>query len=137
MRIEISNKLEELANVIAALEEFSESAALNIGIATAAELALDELLNNIISYGYLDSDSHVITVEISVVNQTLQLVISDDGIPFNPFEQQTPDLESSIEERELGGVGIHLVKNVMDECSYQRLKERNVVTLVKKLGASK
>ena len=134
MRIELGNSLGEMAAVITALEEFSDNENLTVGIAQAAELALDELLNNIISYGYVDSDQHKITVEMSVEENALRIVVSDDGIPFNPFEQKTPDLDLPIEERKLGGLGIHLVKKFMDECSYQRLEERNVVTLLKSLG---
>jgi len=134
MRIELGNSLGEMAAVITALEEFSDNENLTVGIAQAAELALDELLNNIISYGYVDSDQHKITVEMSVEENALRIVVSDDGIPFNPFEQKAPDLDLPIEERKLGGLGIHLVKKFMDECSYQRLEERNVVTLLKSLG---
>ena len=134
MRIELLNKLEELENVVTALENFFESADISLAVAQSVELALDELLNNIISYGYLDSNNHKITVELSIEENELQLVISDKGIPFNPFERQTPELNSPIEEREIGGVGIHLVKNVMDSYSYQRLGKRNIVTLTKKLN---
>jgi len=134
MRIELGNSLGEMAAVITVLEEFSDNENLTVGIAQAAELALDELLNNIISYGYVDSDQHKITVEMSVEENALRIVVSDDGIPFNPFEQKAPDLDLPIEERKLGGLGIHLVKKFMDECSYQRLEERNVVTLLKSLG---
>lgn len=134
MRIELGNSLGEMAAVTTALEEFSDNENLPMSIAQAAELALDELLNNIISYGYLDSDQHKITVEMSVEGNALRIVVSDDGIPFNPFERKAPDLNLPIEERELGGLGIHLVKKFMDECSYQRLEDRNVVTLLKSLG---
>jgi anti-sigma regulatory factor (Ser/Thr protein kinase) len=134
MRIELANSLDEMANVIMALEEFSDSAGLDMRAAQAAEMALDELLTNIISYGYLDSGEHKITVDMCVEENALQIVVADDGIPFNPFEQEEPDLGASIDERDFGGMGIHLVKKFMDECSYQRLEERNVVTLLKYLG---
>jgi anti-sigma regulatory factor (Ser/Thr protein kinase) len=134
MRIELANSLDEMANILMALEEFSDSAGLDLRTAQAAEMALDELLTNIISYGYLDSGKHKIVVEMCVEGDALQMVISDDGIPFNPFEQEEPDLDSSFDERKLGGVGIHLVKKFMDEYSYQRLGARNVVTLLKYLG---
>jgi sigma-B regulation protein RsbU (phosphoserine phosphatase) len=134
MRIELGSRLEEIANVMAALEEFSDSTGLDMGVAQAAELVLDELLTNIISYSFGDAVEHKITVEMSVKANALHIVISDDGICFNPFEQEDPDLESSIDERDVGGLGIHLVKKFMDEYSYQRLKGRNVVTLLKHIG---
>jgi anti-sigma regulatory factor (Ser/Thr protein kinase) len=105
-----------------------------MGPAQAAELVLDELLTNIISYGYTDSDTHQITVELTVVDGAMTIRIVDDGVAFNPFEQDAPDLESSIERRELGGLGIHLVKKFMDDYSYQRSDEFNIVTLSKSLA---
>ena len=136
VRIEIGNDLEEMAKVMTALAEFSAGAGLDEEVAQAAELVLDELLNNVISHAYLDTDQHTIVVERSVAENALQIVVSDDGIPFNPFEQKDPDLKSSLEQREVGGMGVYLVKQFMDEYSYQRLEERNIVTLVKCLAAS-
>ena len=134
MRIEFCNRLEEIAKVMTALEELADSAGLNVGVAQAAELVLDELLTNIISHGYSDTVQHKIAVEMLVIDNALRIVISDDGICFNPFENKSPDLELSIDERDLGGLGIHLVKKFLDEYSYQRLEGRNVVTLLKHLG---
>lgn len=134
MQIQLSNNLNELAVVMAALEDFCDGVGVDMGTAQAAELALDEFLSNIISYGYLDSEEHTITVDLAVVERALQIKISDNGMPFNPFEQAEPELESSIEEREIGGLGIHLVRNIMDEYSYARLDECNVVTLSKRLN---
>ncbi len=116
-----------------ALEEFADDVGLDPGAAMAAELVLDELLNNIISYGSQSREEQKIEVELCVEEDTLKIVISDSGIPFDPFTQEAPDLSLSVEDRELGGVGIHLVKKFMDEYSYQRLGERNVVTLLKSL----
>lgn len=134
MRIELASKLDELPKAMAGLEAFSESEGLGVGVAQAAELALDELLSNIISYGCSGSGRHIITVDLSVDESALRIVVSDGGIPFNPFEQEEPDLDLSLEERELGGVGIHLVKKFMDECSYRRQGDRNMVTLSKNLA---
>jgi len=136
MRIKLNNQLGEMANVMTALAEFSSDVGLEMEAAQAAELVLDELLNNIITHAYLDADQHTIIVELCVSKNVLKIVISDDGIPFNPFKQKDPDLESSLSEREGGGMGVFLVKNFMDEYSYQRLEQRNIVTLVKFLAES-
>ena len=58
-------------------------------------------------------------------------MISDDGKPFNPFQLAAPNTEASIEERDIGGLGIHLVKKMFDSVNYQRNIEKNVVTLIK------
>lgn len=133
MHIELSNSMEELVNVMATIESFSVREGLAKCDGQALELSLDELLTNTISYGFPDSGQHKIEVDIRISDNKLQAVVQDDGIAFNPFEHKEPDLELPIDERDLGGVGIHLIKKFMDEFSYQRIEGRNVVTLVKAL----
>ena len=134
MRIEITNKLDELPVAMAAMEEFAAEAGLGGEPRHAMEVALDELLNNIISYGYRDAAEHKIQVELLAEDDRLSIVISDDAVAFNPFEQDPPDMSQSVEEREPGGFGIHIVRKLMDECVYRRCGERNIVTLCKYLA---
>jgi serine phosphatase RsbU (regulator of sigma subunit)/anti-sigma regulatory factor (Ser/Thr protein kinase) len=97
-------------------------------------MALDELLSNVVKYAFPDdSEDHQIEVRAEVVGDSLIMSVTDDGISFNPFTQEEPDTSLSIEEREIGGLGIHLVKRIFDETSYQRKVNQNVVTLVKHL----
>ncbi len=134
MQIEIANKLDELPLAMAAMEEFAAGARLGSEPRHAMEVALDELLNNIISYGYHDRAEHRIQVELLADSERLTIVISDDAVAFNPFEKAPPDMSQSLEEREPGGFGIHIVRKLMDECSYRRSGGRNIVTLCKNLG---
>ena len=90
------------------------------------------MLNNIISYGYADEEQHEISVEVDYNDDELTATIKDDGIPFNPFKGEDPDISLSVEDREIGGLGIHLVKQMMDEVSYTRATDMNIVRLVKK-----
>lgn len=134
MRIELANSLDQIAIAMAALEDYSVSANLDKEVAQAAELALDELLTNIISYGYPEAAQHSIQVELSIEQDTLKIMVVDDGTAFNPFEHLPPEQNVSLDERKIGGLGIHLVKSFVDDYSYQRLAERNIVTLYKSLG---
>ena len=95
----------------------------------------EELLNNIVSYGHRDEGDHTIEVRAELSADRLAVTITDDGSPFNPFMSAVPDLTVSLEEREPGGLGIHLVRNMMDEVSYRRRTNKNVVILVKHLEA--
>ena len=61
----------------------------------------------------------------------MRLIIQDRGIPFNPFQKTPPDLSKPLEEREIGGLGIHLVRQLMDEYEYNRQIDRNVVVMTK------
>ncbi len=93
-------------------------------------IALDDLLNNIISYGFEDNDNHVIQLTMDYVEGRLEVIIRDDGVPFNPFDQAQPDTALTVEERKIGGLGVLLVKELMSDVSYQRQQDRNVVTLI-------
>jgi anti-sigma regulatory factor (Ser/Thr protein kinase) len=94
----------------------------------------DELLGNIINYAYTDEQEHTIEVRVEFFGDRLTVTIEDDGIPFNPLEKDTPDTELPLEERKIGGLGIHLVRNMMDKVSYQRRITKNRLTLVKNIS---
>lgn len=132
----LKNRLSELDTLCQNLERFGESIGLSPKFIFETNLALDELFTNIISYGYSDEKVHTITVEISLRNNELLFRIEDDGLPFNPTEVEEPDLGCSIEECKIGGLGIHLAKNLMDEVCYQRCKEKNILTLKKNIQES-
>ena len=123
--------MSELDTLCQNLEKFGQSMGLSKKCIFEANLALDELFTNIISYGFDDKNEHTITITIALQNDDLVVHIEDDGIPFNPTQAETPDLECSIEECRIGGLGIHLAKNLMDEVCYQRCKDKNILTLKK------
>jgi anti-sigma regulatory factor (Ser/Thr protein kinase) len=97
-------------------------------------LVLEELVTNIIFYGYRDDESHQIQIDFGLENEVIEVIIGDDGIEFNPFLLDAPDdLNKPIEERKIGGLGIHFVKQLMDKYDYQRNNNRNKIILVKHL----
>ena len=127
----LKSNLSELDALCQNLEKFGQSMGLSKKCIFEANLALDELFTNIISYGFDDKNEHAITITIALQNDDLVVHIEDDGMPFNPTQAETPDLECSIEECRIGGLGIHLAKNLMDEVCYQRCKDKNILTLKK------
>ena len=133
LELTISADIVEIARVQQATEKFAGET--NIGTSAAQKIGiiLDELLNNTISYGFDDPKGHEIQVNIELNNDHAILRVSDDGIPFNPFTHSDPDTSLSVEEREIGGLGVMLVKKLTDSQAYQRLSDRNVVTLTIKL----
>ncbi|TXG34835.1 SpoIIE family protein phosphatase [Seonamhaeicola maritimus] len=129
--IEIKNQINEMPTVLEHFEEFAMANEFSFAVIQRFNIALDELLNNIISYGFQDEKEHTIEVEIALRNQRLIIIIKDDGIPFNPFQNDPPDTKLSIDKRNIGGLGIHLVKNLVDEYDYNRQTNRNIITLIK------
>ena len=98
-----------------------------------ANLVVDELVTNCIKYAYSDAREHVIEVELQIANGDLTVTVVDDGQPFNPLTVPTPDTSLAIEERPLGGLGLHLLRQLSDGMSYERRGNQNRVVLVKRL----
>lgn len=100
-------------------------------------MALDDLLNNVVQYAFPnDPTEHHIEVEGEVRDAWVIFTITDDGIPFNPLTVAPPDLSLLLHEREIGGLGIHLVRSMFDEVSYHRNVGHNVLTVKKKLASA-
>ena len=97
-------------------------------------LALEEVVSNVMLYAYPKEKSGHVLVESWRWENNIFFSISDSGIPFDPTQQETVDTTLSAEERTIGGLGIHLVKNLMDDIQYRREDNKNILTLMKKLN---
>lgn len=122
-----------VGEVSGAFAGFADRHALPTAVRRSISVALDELLANALSHGVAGPDAGLVTVEVELDQERLTVTFTDDGPPFNPFVQGAPDTTLSVEERPIGGLGIHLVGRLVDEASYQRRNGCNVVRLVKKL----
>lgn len=118
------------------VEDFCEKNGLSAKIMFKLTLVLDELITNIISYGYADMDEHPIDVSLSMEGTTLTLRIEDDAEPFNILEAPEPELDVPLEDRikPIGGMGVHLVKNLMNCVDYRRENGKNIVTMQKDIN---
>ncbi len=132
---ELKSSLSELDRLCENLEIFGQKFGFSKKLIFEINLALDELFTNIISYGFKDDEEHVIKVTLTPDKEELCLCIEDDGMPFNPIDFETPDVSCSVEECKIGGLGIHIMKKLMDDVCYERCGEKNVLNLKKKLGA--
>jgi anti-sigma regulatory factor (Ser/Thr protein kinase) len=92
-------------------------------------LVLEELLTNVISYGYDDDDSHEINVGLNIEDGILTSTFEDGGRPFDPNEAQKPVMDGPLEDRSVGGLGIHLILTIMDTVEYKRINGRNRITM--------
>ena len=129
-----ATNLTEIERINTEFTTFAEEHGFAAGIAQKVCIVFDDLLNNIISYGFSDDEEHQINIDVSVTSEQLVVTVADDGMPFNPFDRVGPDTSLSLEERDIGGLGVLLVTELMDQCSYQRRRDRNVVTLVMNLA---
>lgn len=130
----LTNELPELERLSEAVEDFGEVNAMSPKDIFQINLALDEVITNIISYAYEDSACHEINVTLELSGQKLMITVIDDGRLFNPLHIPPPDLTASLEEKEVGGLGIHFVRQVMNYVAYEREEGRNKLLLHKELA---
>jgi len=133
IKISIENNISELEKVAGMYEKFASSQQLPSRINNAVLMVLDEILNNIINYAYTDNDAHEINIYFSILEDRLCLQIEDDGKPFNPLEIPKADRQSKLEDRPIGGLGIHLTKSIMDNLTYNYKNRKNCLLLEKNL----
>lgn len=131
VEITIVNQGSELARVAGLLDQFGAERHLAPDTVADMQIALDEVLNNITKYAYSDKAEHKIDICLRVLDNVLEAVIEDDGVPFNPLAIPAPDVSTPLHERRVGGVGIHFFRNLMDEVTYDRVGERNRLVLRK------
>jgi sigma-B regulation protein RsbU (phosphoserine phosphatase) len=138
MELRVPNRLSETSSVKEHFDTFSEHYGIPKQVRLKMHVVFDELLTNIISYAYQDKEEHDIGIKVELSADRLKVSMVDDGVPFNPLGLETPDTELPLEEREIGGLGIHLVRKMMDKVSYRRRIDKNVITVVEYLeGDSK
>ncbi len=134
LELQITSELDAIDEVNARFNAFAGAHRVPDGARRSFNIALDDLLNNIVSYAYGGSPDHVIDVQIEVAPESLAMAIFDDGPMYDPFAKDAPDTSTDLDERELGGLGVHLVRSLMDEVSYERQDDRNVVIIKKYLS---
>lgn len=133
LQLTIENDFAQLAVVRDTVESFARRERLSRDVVFAAKLALEELLTNTISYGYDDKRVQLIEIRMEVREGQLIIRTVDGGLAFDPGTANEPNTNSSLKNRALGGLGVHLVKNLMDRVEYQHKDGKNHVTLRKSL----
>lgn len=123
----------QVARVSAAFTEFADAHQVPPETRRSVSVALDELLTNTLAYGVAGRPDGEVSVEVELLKDRVCATVSDNGRPFNPLEVAAPDTKLSVEDRTIGGLGIHLIRQMMDEVVYERRDDHNVVSLAKLL----
>jgi anti-sigma regulatory factor (Ser/Thr protein kinase) len=130
----IVNDRAEIQRLAELAERFGADHGLSDDEVMAINLALDEVVTNIIEYGFGDTARHEIHVTLALDGGALTIEVADDARAFDPLAAPPPDLTLPLEDRPVGGLGIHIVRSVMDAVEYQRRDGRNVLTMRKTIG---
>ena len=118
---------------IPTLAEWVDSLELPEEMNMTINLAIEEAVSNVMLYAYPENESGQVLVEADKSPDKVVFTITDSGKPFDPTAQVQPDISLSVEERPIGGLGIHLVRQIMDEIKYERKDNKNILTLIKKI----
>jgi anti-sigma regulatory factor (Ser/Thr protein kinase) len=132
--IRIAASLSEIERLNRLVRQFGELHEVQGRALYAMNLAIDELVTNALLYGYEgDCANETVVVEIAASGDELRATLTDTGRPFDPREVPPPNLNAPLEERTLGGLGIHLVRSLMDSVDYRRANDKNVLTVKKRI----
>jgi len=131
--LKINNDFDDLRAATDSATQFLRSNNASPEVIFAANLAMEEIVTNIIKYGYGDALKHEIAVRLEMTESMLDVEICDDGKEFNPFNQPEADILLPSKEPKIGGLGVHFVRKMLDACAYERRDGRNMVRLSKKL----
>ena len=132
-KFELKNCLSELKVLNRHLNNWGGDIGLQDISIARINICLDELLTNIISYGFDDDLDHVIRFMLKYDNNCVIVNIEDDGKPFNPLEKIDPDFPDNVESAKIGGLGIHITRKLMDCVSYERIQGKNMLTMKKNI----
>jgi serine/threonine-protein kinase RsbW len=130
----LKNDVRELNTLAVFLEQLGEKWNFPMNVLQSINLALEEAVSNIIFYAYEDREEHEIVLDFRMEANHLTITLADDGQPFDPTRREDPDTSLPLEERPIGGLGIHLIKKLMDEVSYKRTESTNQMTLLKNIS---
>ena len=131
VRVTVKNRIEDLLRVNAVFESFATQHEIGGRLRYHLLVSIEEILTNIIKYGFDEEGIHPIHITFRRAEEHIEMEFEDRGREFNPLEVEEPDLETPIENRQLGGLGIHLVKKMVDTASYQREGDKNILLLRK------
>ena len=130
--ITLPNDIATITQLSEFVETVCEEKGLDMALTMNLNLALEEAVVNVMSYAYPDSQGDV-KVDIMIDDQKVVSILTDSGIPFDPTQKGDVDTTLPAEERPIGGLGIHLVKQIMDKVSYQYVDNQNILTLEKNI----
>lgn len=129
-QLAIRNRLDELGRASAWLDRFADTLDLPAEMRFRLDLGLTEALANIVAYAYPAPGEHEIRIRLQAEGGAVSLEVEDDGVAFDPLQAARPPLPTRLEEAPIGGLGIHLIRSMLDACHYRREAGRNHLMMV-------
>lgn len=134
LTVTLRNRRGEIARMTALLEAFCRNHRLTDDDTLNVNLVLDEAIINVIEHGFQDGAEHAIDVRLLLDGSRLTILVEDDGIAYNPLDAPAPRFDLPLEQRRIGGLGVHIMKTLAERVEYQRDDARNRLTITMAVG---
>ncbi len=132
--INVKARIDSLPQVISFVMDNLEEWGCSMKISMQVEIATEEIFVNIAHYAYEEGEGDaVVKIDFDEEARKFALIFIDRGIPFNPLEADTPDVNASLSERKVGGLGIFMTRKYMDDMQYEYRDGQNILTLIKSI----
>ena len=131
-RLTLRNDIDEIPKLHALIQSIADETDMDHALAMSLNLALEEAVSNVMLYAYPAGSPGQVDIEAAVLDDRIDFRVSDSGVPFDPTVASDPDLAADLKDRPIGGLGIFLVKRIMDDVSYTWEDGKNILTMTKK-----
>ena len=131
----LHNDIQEVPQLAAFIDEVAEECNIDMALTMSLNLAMEEAVVNVMNYAYPAGTVGNVDIDAEFDNGTLTFVLSDSGTPFDPTQANDPDLTLQAEDRPIGGLGIFLVRQIMDQVEYHYRDGKNILTLSKNISS--
>jgi anti-sigma regulatory factor (Ser/Thr protein kinase) len=132
----IQDRLRDVPHALNGVEEFCRAQGLAEGTSLDLRLVAEEVLTNIVQHANVGIEGRPVELRLSASSGSLRMEFRDEGDAFNPLDAPVPDLDSRMEARAIGGLGVHLIRSLVDEARYAREGSVNVFVLIKHAGST-
>jgi anti-sigma regulatory factor (Ser/Thr protein kinase) len=132
----VRNDWRDLPGALDGVEEFCRGRGLERETALEVRLVAEEVLTNFVKYAHAVTEESAIALRLSASTESVRLEFRDEGVPFNPLDAPLPDVNGRPEERGIGGLGVLLVKALVDDATYVREGSVNILVLIKHVGST-
>jgi len=133
-KLQLVNQVSQLEEITAFLELLGDEWGFSPGLVMSLNLVLEEAFTNVVFYAWNDDEQHLIDLDFEKNGNLLKIVLSDEGREYDPTRKEEPDLDLPVEDRSIGGLGIFLIRKIMDSVEYQRQGEKNFLIMTKNIS---
>jgi anti-sigma regulatory factor (Ser/Thr protein kinase) len=127
----LKNDIHQIPRLADFVTAIATESGLDQATTMSLNLALEEAVSNVILYAYPKGTKGVVEISANMLDDRIDFTVTDEGLPFDPTQASSPDLSLKAEERPIGGLGIYLVRNIMDQVSYTRKDGKNILLMTK------